>query len=204
MDQVDQHRPAAGFAPPGGIEVGRGFEPYRHGGGGDRAAQHTFVHQLPGAAHDGIVTALVSGQERDAGGSGGVAQAAPVGHRVGNRLFHQGNDAARDAVKADSQVRRIRRGHDRGGRFHGVDHRTVIRVPRQVEAGSESTARFCGVGNRRDADLGRSERARNVRATDESHADHGDGQAGSRGGSGHEPGRENQNPDLNRRGASHY
>ncbi len=67
MDQVDQHRAAAGLPPPGDVEIGIWLEDPEEGMRGDDAAELARGDRLLGARDQRIVAAVMADHQRHAG-----------------------------------------------------------------------------------------------------------------------------------------
>ncbi len=153
VDQVDQHRAAAGFAPPGKVEIGVGLEPRGHGIGTDWPTQGALRNHLVRTPLDRVVAAVVRDQQRHTGGLGLGAQRAPVVERGSDRLFEQQRQPPFDAREADRQMGRVRRCDDRCVGVNPGKHLAVVGVPRHTQIDGERARRGAWIGDPCQADM---------------------------------------------------
>lgn len=178
MDQVDQHRPAAGLAPPGHLEVVVGLEPGGHRVGGHRPADAALRHPGARRAHAHAVAALVAHQQRHAGRLGAGAQPLGGVQRVGDGLFHQHRQAARDAVQPDGRVRRVGRGHQGRAWPHAVEQLGMAGEPGHADRLGERPPGRCRVGDAGQRHVGMAQHAFGMGPADATGTDQRDRQAG--------------------------
>jgi len=134
MNQVDQDRSAARLAPPGGFEIGVGFEKYRHRAGRHEPAEPAGLDDFASAAADGVMPAMVADQHRHPRARLGVDQSLRSGHGVGHWLLDQGGNTALNAVDGHSNMGLVGRGHHCAAGLHALEHVAVVRIPGHAQA----------------------------------------------------------------------
>ena len=164
---------AARLAPPRDVEVVLRLVAEPQPVGGDHAPDAAAGDDLGGLAHDRVVAAMMSGQDRDIGLLAGLDQFERFGDGVRDRLLDDDRDLARDAGEPDLYVHLVRHRDDGAVRLDAIEHLLDPGVDRIAERLSFGGSRGRRIGDRRQRVVGiaRAKHA-DVRAADEAGSDH--------------------------------
>lgn len=150
VNEVDEHRPAAGLAPPCRLEiVGRLVEGREHRCVG-QAAERALGNHRPRPPDDRIVPSMMPDQDGHLRALRRGRDRRGVGERTRDRFLDQRHDAALDACDGELAVGRIRGGDDRCLRLHLTQEIERVGVPAHAEALRISLSCGCRFGDRRE------------------------------------------------------